>query len=85
MFEPIHGSAFDLIGEGLAPIGTFWSVVLLLEHPGESHAAARVMHAIERVAANPALPTRDLGGSGTTVDVTRAVPASLAEHRNPDP
>ena len=85
MFEPIHGSAFDIMGKGLAnPIGTFWSVVLLLEHLGESHAAARVMHAIERVTADPTLHTRDLGGDATTVDVTRAVLASLAGHTAPD-
>ena len=42
MFEPIHGSAFDIIGKGLAnPIGTFWSVVMLLEHLGEIEAAKR--------------------------------------------
>ncbi len=55
MFEPIHGSAFDIMGKGLAnPIGTFWSVVLLLEHVGEEPAARRVMLAIESVTANPA-------------------------------
>ncbi len=48
MFEPIHGSAFDIMGKGLAnPVGTFWSVVMLLEHLGEHAAAARVMQAIE--------------------------------------
>src|SRR5512143_461948 len=50
MFEPIHGSAFDIMGKGLAnPVGTFWSCVLLLEHLGETAAAADLMHAIERV------------------------------------
>ena len=44
MFEPIHGSAFDIMGKGLAnPVGTFWSVVMLLEHLGEAEAAKRVM------------------------------------------
>ena len=65
MFEPIHGSAFDIMGKGLAnPVGTFWSVVMLLEHLGETEAAARVMQAIEHVTANPALHTRDLGRHG---------------------
>ena len=65
MFEPIHGSAFDIMGQGLAnPIGTFWSVVMLLEHLGERDAAARLMGAIESVTADPALHTRDLGGDG---------------------
>jgi len=74
MFEPIHGSAFDIMGKGLAnPIGTFWSVVMLLEHLGEAAAARRVMQAIEQVTAEPALHTRDLGGSATTAQVTQAV------------
>jgi tartrate dehydrogenase/decarboxylase/D-malate dehydrogenase len=74
MFEPIHGSAFDIMGKGLAnPIGTFWSVVMLLEHLGENDAAQQVMRAIESVTANPALHTRDLGGTATTADVTKAV------------
>ncbi|WP_295999201.1 tartrate dehydrogenase [Rugamonas sp.] len=74
MFEPIHGSAFDIMGQGLAnPVGTFWSVVMLLEHLGEHDAAQRVMQAIESVTANPALHTRDLGGNATTAEVTRAV------------
>jgi tartrate dehydrogenase/decarboxylase/D-malate dehydrogenase len=74
MFEPIHGSAFDIMGKGLAnPIGTFWSVVMLLEHLGEMDAARQVMAAIESVTATPALHTRDLGGSATTAEVTQAV------------
>ena len=74
MFEPIHGSAFDIMGKGLAnPIGTFWSVVMMLEHLGEFDAAARLMGAIESVTAEPQLHTRDLGGNGTTVQVTDAV------------
>jgi tartrate dehydrogenase/decarboxylase/D-malate dehydrogenase len=74
MFEPIHGSAFDIMGKGLAnPVGTFWSVVMLLDHLGEGEAAQRVMTAIEQVTANKALHTRDLGGTATTADVTNAV------------
>ena len=74
MFEPIHGSAFDIMGKGLAnPVGTFWSVVMLLEHLGENEAASRVMQAIEHVTANPTLHTGDLGGKATTAEVTRAV------------
>ncbi|WP_315134234.1 tartrate dehydrogenase [Achromobacter marplatensis] len=79
MFEPIHGSAFDIMGKGLAnPVGTFWSVVMLLEHLGENAAAARLMQAIESVTANPALHTRDLGGQATTEQVTAAVCTRLA-------
>jgi len=74
MFEPIHGSAFDIMGKGLAnPVGTFWSCVMLLEHLGEARAAAALMAAIEAVTADPALHTRDLGGTATTAQVTAAV------------
>jgi tartrate dehydrogenase/decarboxylase/D-malate dehydrogenase len=49
MFEPIHGSAFDIMGQGLAnPIGTFWSAVMMLEHLHESELAKHLMQAIER-------------------------------------
>jgi tartrate dehydrogenase/decarboxylase / D-malate dehydrogenase len=83
MFEPIHGSAFDIMGKGWAnPVGTFWSVVLLLEHLGEFDAAARVMKAIEHVTANPALHTRDLGGTASTAQVTEAVCAQIASTAN---
>lgn len=79
MFEPIHGSAFDIMGKGLAnPIGTFWSCVMLLDHLGESAAAAKLMGAIEAVTADPALHTGDLGGSARTADVTQAVRALVA-------
>jgi tartrate dehydrogenase/decarboxylase/D-malate dehydrogenase len=79
MFEPIHGSAFDIMGKGVAnPIGTFWSVVMLLEHLGELEAASRVMKAVEHATANPVLHTRDLGGKATTAQVTEAVCAQIA-------
>jgi tartrate dehydrogenase/decarboxylase/D-malate dehydrogenase len=78
MFEPIHGSAFDIMGKGLAnPVGTFWSVVMLLEHLGEHDAAKRLMQAVEAVTANPALHTGDLGGKARTVEVTEAVCKAL--------
>ena len=81
MFEPIHGSAFDIMGMGLAnPIGTFWSVVMMLEHLGEMDAARAVMEAIEHVTANPATHTGDLGGTATTRQVTDAVCAFIAAH-----
>ena len=74
MFEPIHGSAFDIMGQGLAnPVGTFWSCVMLLEHIGEAQAAQRLMKAIETVTADTGLHTRDLGGRATTAEVTAAV------------
>jgi tartrate dehydrogenase/decarboxylase/D-malate dehydrogenase len=78
MFEPIHGSAFDIMGKGLAnPVGTFWSVVMLLEHIGEPAAAQRLMAVIESVTANPALHTGDLGGKARTAEVTAAVCKAL--------
>jgi tartrate dehydrogenase/decarboxylase/D-malate dehydrogenase len=73
MVEPIHGSAFDIAGKGVAnPVATFWTAVLMLEHLGEPAAAARVMAATEAVTA-AGVVTRDLGGSATTAEVTRAV------------
>lgn len=74
MFEPIHGSAFDIMGQGLAnPIGTFWSIVMMLEHLGEKEAAHLLMKAIEDVTGNPKLHTRDLGGQAKMTDVSKAV------------
>ena len=81
MFEPIHGSAFDIMGKGLAnPIGTFWSCVMLLDHIGESAAARQLMAAIEKVTADTRLHTRDLGGKATTEEVTNAVCLLLAQN-----
>ncbi len=79
MFEPIHGSAFDITGKGIAnPVGTFWSGQMMLEHLGEPAAAARLMQAIETAMADPGLHTPDLGGTATTVQVTDAVCRLLA-------
>ncbi len=79
MFEPIHGSAFDIMGQGLAnPVGTFWSCVMMLEHLGEAAAAKTLMAAIEQVTADNSLHTRDLGGNATTGQVTAAVCARLS-------
>ena len=77
MFEPIHGSAFDITGRGIAnPIATFWTAAMMLEHLGEAKAAARLMKAIEAVTAQKVF-TPDLGGSARTRDVTQAVLAAL--------
>ncbi len=73
MFEPIHGSAFDITGKGIAnPVATFWTASLMLEHLGEHRAAAALMSATEQVCA-AGLLTPDLGGTATTAEVTRAV------------
>ncbi len=74
MFEPIHGSAFDIMGKGLAnPIGTFWSLVMMLEHLGEIQAAKILMLAIEKTTANPTFHTPDLGGVAKTHEVTKSI------------
>ena len=66
MFEPIHGSAFDITGKGIAnPIATFWSASMMLDHIGETAAAARLMDAIETITVNKELHTPDLGGTAT--------------------
>ncbi|MGB7266485.1 MAG: tartrate dehydrogenase [Terracidiphilus sp.] len=78
MFEPIHGSAFDIMGKGIAnPVGTFWTAALMIEHLGEADAARRLMAALEIVTADPKLHTRDLGGTATTAEVTDAVCAAI--------
>jgi tartrate dehydrogenase/decarboxylase/D-malate dehydrogenase len=77
MFEPIHGSAFDITGKGVAnPIATFWTAVMMLEHLGEAAAARELMAAIEAVTES-GLHTPDLGGNATTRAVTDAVLALL--------
>jgi tartrate dehydrogenase/decarboxylase / D-malate dehydrogenase len=74
MFEPIHGSAFDITGKGIAnPVATFWSASMMLDHMGETVAATRLMKAIEVITANPDLHTPDLGGTATTDQVTAAI------------
>ncbi len=78
MFEPIHGSAFDIAGKGIAnPIGSFWTAAMMLDHLGERENAARLMRAIEQVTASP-VRTPDLGGTARTADVTAAVCEALA-------
>jgi tartrate dehydrogenase/decarboxylase / D-malate dehydrogenase len=77
MFEPIHGSAFDITGKGIAnPIATFWTAAMMLEHLGEPQAAARLMTAIERTTGEQVL-TPDLGGVHDTRAVTNAVKRAL--------
>src|SRR6201991_3150641 len=74
MLEPIHGSAFDIMGKGIAnPVGTFWSAVMMLDHLGEKPAAGRLMKAVERVTADKRFHTPDLGGKARTADVTAGV------------
>jgi len=73
MFEPIHGSAFDIVGKGIAnPIGALWTAALMLEHLGEPEASETLVQAVERVTESE-LRTPDLGGQATTREVTKAV------------
>ncbi|MEO8346412.1 MAG: isocitrate/isopropylmalate family dehydrogenase, partial [Betaproteobacteria bacterium] len=79
LFEPVHGSAPDIAGKGIAnPIGQIWSGALMLDFLGHPEAAAAVVAAIERVLADPAAPrTPDLGGRATTADIGRAIAAQI--------
>jgi tartrate dehydrogenase/decarboxylase/D-malate dehydrogenase len=82
MFEPIHGSAFDIVGKGVAnPIATFWTAAMMLEHLGEAAAAERLMRAVEASTAS-GVRTPDLGGTAKTRDVTRFVSEGVAHERN---
>jgi tartrate dehydrogenase/decarboxylase/D-malate dehydrogenase len=73
VFEPVHGSAPDIAGRGIAnPIGAIWSAVLMLDTLGEADASARLMRALEDVCRSGLL-TRDLGGTATTTDIGKAV------------
>jgi tartrate dehydrogenase/decarboxylase/D-malate dehydrogenase len=78
VFEPVHGSAPDIAGQGIAnPIGQIWSGAMMLEHLGEPDAATAIVKAIERVLAEPKLRTGDLGGPATTAACGKAVAAAL--------
>ncbi|MAY70189.1 tartrate dehydrogenase [Halomonas litopenaei] len=77
MFEPIHGSAFDIAGQGIAnPVGSFWTAAMMLEYLGENTAAERLMAAIERLTES-GMQTKDLGGDAMTRDVTAAICADI--------
>ena len=78
MFEPIHGSAPDIAGKGIAnPIGAIWAGAMMLDHLGLPDASRRILTAIERVLADNGPRTPDLGGKATTKDVTAAVVSAL--------
>jgi tartrate dehydrogenase/decarboxylase/D-malate dehydrogenase len=78
MFEPIHGSAPDIAGKGVAnPIAAIWAGSMMLDHLGEGEAARRMLSAIERVVADGKVRTPDLGGRATTWEVMQAVAAAL--------
>jgi tartrate dehydrogenase/decarboxylase/D-malate dehydrogenase len=78
VFEPVHGSAPDIAGQKVAnPIGQIWSGAMMLDHLGESEAAAAILQAIERVLLDPKSRTRDLGGTADTETCGKAVAAAL--------
>jgi tartrate dehydrogenase/decarboxylase/D-malate dehydrogenase len=78
LFEPVHGSAPDIAGKGIAnPIGQIWSASMMLEHLGELDAAAGVLRAVEQSLSEPETRTRDLGGSANTEACGRAVAALI--------
>jgi tartrate dehydrogenase/decarboxylase/D-malate dehydrogenase len=79
LFEPVHGSAPDIAGKGIAnPIGQIWSGALMLEHLGHADAAAALVGAIERVLADPSAPrTPDMGGNASTTEVGKAIAAAI--------
>jgi tartrate dehydrogenase/decarboxylase/D-malate dehydrogenase len=78
LFEPVHGSAPDIAGQGIAnPCGCVWSAALMLEHLGEHDAALRVLRAVEDVCRDGPR-TRDIGGSASTAEVGDAIAALLA-------
>ncbi len=77
MFEPIHGSAFDITGKGIAnPVASFWTAAQMLEHLGEGEAAARLLKAVDQVCSE-GTTTPDVGGKASTTDVTAAVIESI--------
>jgi len=81
MFEPIHGSAPDIAGKGIAnPIAAIWAGAMMLDHLGERDAHDRILRAIEAVIADERVRTPDLGGKATTADMTRAVMSGLTQN-----
>jgi tartrate dehydrogenase/decarboxylase/D-malate dehydrogenase len=78
VFEPVHGSAPDIAGQGIAnPIGQIWSGAMMLEHLGESDAADAIVRAIEHTLQEPKARTRDLGGNANTEACGKAVAAAI--------
>jgi tartrate dehydrogenase/decarboxylase/D-malate dehydrogenase len=80
MFEPVHGSAPDIAGRGIAnPIGQIWSGAMMLEHLGETAAAEAIVKAIETCLAEGGPRTRDMGGQAGTTEVGRAIAEIVAK------
>jgi tartrate dehydrogenase/decarboxylase/D-malate dehydrogenase len=78
MFEPIHGSAPDIAGKGIAnPIAAIWAGAMMIGHLGHPEAEARILAAIEKVLSSGEVKTPDLGGKATTAQMTAAVRAAM--------
>jgi tartrate dehydrogenase/decarboxylase/D-malate dehydrogenase len=79
LYEPVHGSAPDIAGKGIAnPIGQIWSGAMMLDHLGHKDAARAVIDAIEVALADPKARTRDLGGTANTVECGRIIAEAVA-------
>ncbi len=79
MFEPVHGSAPDIAGRFICnPIGQIWSGAMMLEHLGETEAAAAIVSTIEKLLAEGGPRTRDMGGQAGTQDVGKAIAEAVA-------
>jgi tartrate dehydrogenase/decarboxylase/D-malate dehydrogenase len=84
MFEPIHGSAPDIAGKGIAnPIAAIWAGAMMLDHLGQRASHDRILAAIERVLSDERVKTPDLGGRSTTAEMTTAVTAAMSASRQP--
>jgi tartrate dehydrogenase/decarboxylase / D-malate dehydrogenase len=82
MFEPVHGSAPDIAGRGIAnPVAQIWSGAMMLEHLGEHEAADALLGAIARVFSDGHVLTRDLGGTASTIEMAGAVASALGSVR----
>ena len=78
MFEPVHGSAPDIAGQGIAnPIGTIWAGAMMLQHLGHTQAHDTIMTAVENVLREGAQLTRDMGGKANTVELGKAIEAAI--------
>ena len=78
LFEPVHGSAPDIAGQGIAnPVGQIWAGAMMLDHLGHPEAAADIVRAIEKVLAEPGMRTRDLGGTAGTTDCGESIANAL--------
>ena len=78
MFEPVHGSAPDIAGKGIAnPIGQIWSGSMMLEHHGYSEAADEIVRAIEKVVSGAGPKTPDLGGQASTLELGNAIVSAI--------